>query len=306
MATSSTRAVPDSWTLHVEHLAGLALVAGCLLPLSKSSLLFGSSDLVWPWQLAGKARSVAMHAALATPAGGDNLILWVVLPLFAGLGSLAIARSPSRRTRGLASLACGAGMLGIFLLVLIPENAVLGLVFVPPTRAAGALMFTGIVAGAFLAAANHGTKTAANAGAPRVLVAAAAAFLIALSGGFLLGAGGVWAAWPLRLLYVLVLAYAGLAVGQLGRANDPVRLAAWSSFLVRAILVWSSVAVVLAQRIGGDDFVIFVVEAAGGPGQTVLAVLKGFLIFAGGGLLLAAGFAAVLEARRSPAVPRTR
>ena len=306
MATSSTRAVPDSWTAHVEHLAGLALVAGCLLPLAKSSLLFGSSELVWPWQLAGMARSAAMHAALASPAGADNLILWVVLPLFAALGSLGIARSSSRRTRGLAGIACGAGMLGILLLVLIPENAVLGLVFVPPTRGAGALMLAGLAAGAFLAAANHATKAAPNAGAPRALVATAAGVLIVLSVGFLLGAGGVWAAWPLRLLYLLVLAYAAVAVGQLGRADDPARLAAWSSFLVRVVLAWSPVAVVLAQRIGGDDFVVFVVEAAGGPGQTVLAALKGFLIFAGGGLLLAAGFATVLEARRSPAVPRTR
>lgn len=55
------------------------------VPPFKRSLVFDTSALVWPWQLAGLDLGPAERITIATHAGGDDLALWAVLPLVAGL-----------------------------------------------------------------------------------------------------------------------------------------------------------------------------------------------------------------------------
>jgi hypothetical protein len=305
VAVPSHAAELDAWSARVERLAGWLLVAGCVVPLLKRSLVFGSSRLVWPWQLMGFAVGVEEGAAMATEAGGDDLAAWALLPLAVGLIALALPRLRSIQTRGVAGAAAGAIMLALLLVVLAPENAVLGLAFTPPTRGAGVLMLIGIGACALLAAANHVAKTADADRVPRWLVGTASAVLVLLTSVFMLAAQDVWAVWSMRLVYVLVVFYGLLNLWRTLQPHDAVTpLTAWSSRLARAILVWSVLAVVLAQSGSDDGFVAYVVAAGGGPLHVAVGAAKGFLIFAGGGILLAAGLATALAAGTLAPVPR--
>jgi len=305
MATPTQAATLDAWSTHVERLAGGLLVAGCLVPLLKRSLLLGSSYLVWPWQLAGLGVGLEESAAMATAAGGENLAAWALLPLVGGLIALGLPRLRSIRARGVAGAATGASMLALLLLVLVRENAVLGLVFTPPTRGGGALMLLGIGACTLLAASNHAAKTAPPGGVPRWLVAAASLVVVALTSLFMLVAADAWAAWSMRLVYLLVIIYALLGLWRTIQPRDTPAVTAWASTLARAILGWTVIAVVLAQSGSSDGVVAYVIEAGGGPLHIAIGAAKGFLIFAGAGLLLAAGLATALEAGTLvPRLPR--
>ena len=296
MAAPTSAATLDAWSAQVARLAGWLLVAGCLVPLLKHSLLLGSSYLIWPWQLAGLGVGLEESAALATAAGGEDLVLWALLPLVGGLIALGLARLRSIRARGVAGAATGATLLVLLLLVLVPENAVLGLVFTPPTRGAGALMLFGVGACMLLAASNHTAKTAPPDDVPRWLVATASLVVIALAALFLLVAQDAWAAWSMRVVYLLVIVYALLALWRTIQPRDTSAVTPWASTLARAILAWAVIAVVLAQSGSNDGVVTYVIEAGGGPLQIAVGAAKGFLIFAGAGLLLAAGLATALAA----------
>jgi hypothetical protein len=299
MAIPTHGATPEAGSAHRERLAGWLLVAGCLVPLLKHSLLLDASYVVWPWQLAGLGVGLAESAALATAAGGENLAAWALLPLVGGLIALALPRVPSLRTRGLAAMTTGVALLVLLLLVLVRENAVLGLVVAPPTRGAGTIMLLGIGACALLAASNHTAKTTPPRDVSPALVIAASLIVAVLGLFFLLAASDVWAASSMRLLYVAVITYALLALWRTVRPRAAPVVTAWASTLARAILGWAVIAVVLAQSGSHDRLVVYVIEAGGGTVPVAIGAAKGFLIFAGAGLLLAAGITTALEAGAS-------
>jgi hypothetical protein len=296
MATPTPNATLEAWSDHIQRLSGGLLLAGYLVPLLKRSVLFDTSYLVWPWQLAGVAVGLEEQAATATAAGGENLAAWSLLPLIGGLIALALPHVRSIRNRSVAGAATGAAMLVLLLLVLVRENAVLGLVFTPPTRGGGALMLLGIGSCSVLAAANHTAKAAPPGAIPRWLVVAASLVVLALASLFLLAAVDAWAAWSLRALYLSLVAYALLGLWRTIQPQDTSVVTAWASALGRAILGWAAIAVVLAQSGSDDGFVTYVVQAGGGPLHVAIGAVKGFLIFVGAALLLAAGMTTTLEA----------
>jgi hypothetical protein len=287
-------APPDAWSMHYGRIAGALLLLGGLLPLLKRSVVFDTSLLVWPWQLAGFDQSPELLAAIATYAAGEHMAAWVAAPLVTGLIALAAPQLPSARSCGMTMALTGGAALALLLLFFFREDAVLGLAFTPPSFGAGLLMLVGLLGCTILSAENHAAKIALEPSVPRWLVGTCAAVVSVIAILFMAAAEGVWAAWPMVLLYLLVLAYGAMSLWRLVRRQPSESAAPRASALARFILLWSLAAVVTAQSSSSEGFVIFVVQAGGNAVHSAVGALKGFLIFFGSALLLATGLATLM------------
>ncbi len=287
----------DRWTRQGAYLFSTMLLAGFCVPLLKPSMLFGSSVIMWPWQIMGFGlHEPATVAAAATVSNGKS-ILWGLLPLVSGGITLINARQHNLTLRLVCMLATGAAMLVLLMVIYIREAEILGLIFVPPTAAGGFLMLIVIVAGALIASANHLGKTYENNTFIKLLSGIGGFFLAALLSIQLVAAGNAWRNWSMIMLYAAMIFFglSGIKASLKGVFSDS--HTSFMSFTLRAILVWAPVACLIAQKWSSDDFGTYVIGAGGGLPHIVSSVLKCFLIYYGSAFLMGMGLCALIELR---------
>lgn len=286
------------WTRRGAFIFSMMLIAGFFLPLFKYSLLFGSSVVVWPWQILGWGRETATIAATATVSEGKHLVLWGILPLIAGTAVLALRKIQSSRVLNMGMLFTGAVVLILMETVFIAEGEVLGLFIVPPTSAGGIMILVAVTAGALIAIANHLRKDFPEQLLPRVLSGSGAIVLGLCVTLALLGAGsGPWRGGAMILLYLGLMLYAVSGVVNAIQPSASDSLLNQTSFLARTILCYAPIACMLSQRFTSDPIVSYVIGSGGGLPNIFISIVKVFLIYYGSAFMTAMGFAGLLEHR---------
>lgn len=276
----------------MAFLSGLMLIAGFLMPLLKSSVLFNTTVVVWPWQVMGLGiENTTINAAMATLSNGKHMLIWGMLPLVAGGISIFLSRRSSPSHLSMAIAAIGATMLILLMIVLIDEAEILGLMFIPPTAAAGVMMLIVIVSGMCIAIANHLQKRVDTIPMMKGFTLVGGFLLMVGMGLQLLIADGGWNGWSMNLLYLGMILYGAMALtGAIRGHSTPSRLSA----LLRAILWWAPVACLIAHKWSSNDFVGYVVGGGGGLPHIFSSVVKCFLIYYGSAFLLAAGLCGLI------------
>lgn len=285
----------DLWTQQRIKSFAYLLIAGFVLPLFKHSMLFGSSVLVWPWNIMGLGIDEKKAVAMATVAFPEHMLAWGLLPL-----GVAIALLSGRLLMPLGSLTAALFLAGItsltlMLTVFYEEAEILGLMFTPPTAGAGIMILLVVVAGALVAGSNHLRKRFSAALPIRVLSGLGGGIMVALMGLQLFASSGGWAAWSMMLLYLLMIGYGVLGLLSAFRPEPEDALLQRISFVARVILWWAPVACLIAQNWLTDPYTDLVTSAGGGFLNIFVSVTKCFLIYYGFSFLMALGFTAYLE-----------
>ena len=282
----------DNRVRKMAFLSGVMLIAGFLMPLLKSSVLFNTTAVVWPWQIMGMGmENMTTNAAMATLSSGKHMLVWGLLPLIAGGISLFLSRRASLPHLSMAMVAIGAAMLILLMTVLIDEAEILGLMFVPPTTAAGVMMLIMIVSGMCIAIANYLQKRFDTMAMLKWFTLVGGFFLVVGMGLQLLIAEGGWKGWSMILLYMGMILYGAVALTGAIRGHSN---ASQLSTLLRVILWWAPVACLIAQRWSSNDFVGYVIGGGGGLPHIFSSVVKCFLIYYGSAFLMAAGLCGVI------------
>lgn len=289
-----TDATRGDWSRMWARRAAMLLIAGFLMPLYKGSVLAGQSYIVWPWQLAGFVDQPGIAMALGTYSEGAYPALWVLLPLATALLVLGLGRQGKSAAWSVTYMLSGLGSLLLLLIVFFKEAERLGLVFTPPSTGAGVITAVIITAGALIAAANHASRMRSDALKPARWAGAGGIVLLVLV-SLLFAGSGAWVAWPMLVLYGLMLVYALLAAARLfGSAPGGDSIDRLGK-LARVLAGLSVIAIIMAQSLDPAPFSIYVIQGGGSTVGTVIASIKGFLIYFGSALVIAVGMAGWLE-----------
>lgn len=292
--------VDGDWSRTWARRAAFLLMAGFLMPLYKSSMVAGQSYIVWPWQLAGFTDHPGIAMALGTASEGTNPVLWVLLPLATALLVLILGRAGKSGTAMATNVALGLGSLALLLIVFFKESQRFGLAFTPPSAGAGIIVTIAIAAGALIAAANHASRMAPDVLKPARWAGAGGVILLCLTSLFMFAGSGVWTAWPMRVLFGLMLVYALMAATRLFGIAPGVDSITWLGRLARLLVGLSLIAVIMAQSADPDPYSMYVIQGGGSTAGTIMAAAKSFMIYFGSALVLAVGIGAWLEKQSAP------
>ncbi len=283
------------WTQQGLKLFTYLLIGGFVLPLFKHSILFGSSVLVWPWNIMGFGMEAQEAAAMATVSLPEHMLAWGLLPLCVAIGLLSGRQFMSLPSLTATMFLAGIASLTLMLAVFYEEAEILGLMFTPPTVGAGIMILLAVVSGALVAGANHLRKRFPDAMPIRVLSAIGGGIIVALMGLQLFASSGGWAAWSMMMLYLLMICYGMLGLFSAFHPEPEDALLQRISLAARVILCWVPVACLIAQNWLTDSYTDFVVGGGGGFMNIFISVAKCFLLYYGLSFLMAIGFAAYLE-----------
>jgi len=284
-----------SWTQQGAKISAWLLLGGFSLPLLKHSVIFNSSALVWPWNILGFGVDAQGAAAMATFSIPGHLAAWGLLPAIVATVILAVRRAVSLRGLAAAMFLAGTVSLALMLVVLYKEAEILGLMFTPPTAGAGIMILLVAVGGAFVAGANHLRKRSCEAKPARALSGIGGGLIILLAALQLFASSGGWAAWSMKVLYLLLIGYGILGLLSASRPEPEDALLQRNSFVARAVLWWAPVACFVAQNWQTDPFTGFVTGGGGGAVNILISVAKCFLIYYSFAFLMALGLTAYLE-----------
>jgi hypothetical protein len=281
----------DGWTRRGLSFAASLLLIGSALPLLKHSVLLGSSVWIWPWTLMNPGSSAENAAATATWSTGQNYAAFLWFPIIAGCIAFFLATSRPLILRSAGSFLLGGGFLVVMLVRLTAENEIYGLSFAPPTAAGGILTTVVVLALAVVATANRLRKCAPGLKSLRIASGVAGVFLVLAFSLALLGGQGAWTGWSVRLVCASALGYGGLAVRVALARHPRAQLLSVSSLLIRAIAIASPMACLIAQLGVDDPFTNMVIAGGGGSANVFFSILRSWVIYSGGALLLAYGLA---------------
>ena len=287
----------ETWTSRAAFSQAVLLLAGFAFPLLKHSIMFGGSVLVWPWELFGVGPDAQHAAATATFSNGQHLGLWGLVPLLAGAAIMATALFAGHRARHLIMLVGGTAVLVLWQTLLFEEGEILGLFFIPPTAAGGAMTLVAVMAGAWAAVGNRLRKSFPAKGVPRLLLGAGGVLLGLSTILAFLASEGPYKGWPMMMLYLGLLVYALCGVRAAWQTEADTDLAALTSSLARGILIWAPLACALAQRFNKDPFMNFVIGGGGGIFNILFSITKAFLVYYGSAFAAATGLAGILAVR---------
>jgi len=295
--SSSSAKEQDEWSARFSLIFALLLLAGFAWPLLKRSILFGSDQLIWPWQLMGFGMDAAKAASMGTFSIPGNLGSWALVPFTAALLTLIIRSCLSGLRRSLGLLVVGAVSTTLLLTVFLKEAELYGLVMIPPTVAGGILVLLTVSSGALLAATNHVRK---GLPAGRLLRAlSGVGGVVVLLAGLLAVAGSDWKGWAVYPLYGLMLLVGGLGLVNALKAEPGEGELNLVSLSIRALLAWAPVAAVVTQRYSDNAFVQYVMSADSGTANLAMSAIKCFAIYYGCAFLMALGLAGLIGARLS-------
>jgi len=265
------------------------------LPLFKHSMLFGSSVLVWPWNIMGLGIDEQKAAAIATVSFPEHMLIWGLLPLGVAIALLSGRLFLSLRSLTATLFLTGAASLTLLLTVFYEEAEILGLMFTPPTAGAGIMILLVVIAGALVAGSNHLRKRFSAARPLRILSGIGGGIMIALMGLQLFASSGGWAAWSMMLLYVLMIGYGILGLLGAFRPDPEEALLQRTSFVARVVLWCAPLACLIAQNWLSDPYTDLVTAGGGGFINIFVSLAKCFLLYYGFSFLMALGFTAYLE-----------
>lgn len=286
----------DKWTKNGALLFSTMLFAGFLAPLLKSSMLLGSSAVVWPWQIIGLGAGETITVlAMATVSDGESMFLWGILPLISGCIIFVSAKRLKLTGRIFGMIVTGGAMLILLMVVFVKEAEILGLIFVPPTAAGGWAMIAIIVSGVSIATANHLGKIYKNFQIIRILSGIGGFFLALGMSIQLFAASGAWKGWSMILLYLGMIFFGVSGVMAALKGDFDESKTSFMSFALRAILLWAPFACLFAQKWSSDEYSAYVISAGGGLPHIFSSVLKCFLIYYSSAFLMAMGLCASIE-----------
>lgn len=282
----------DLWVQQRLKLFAYLLIGGFALPLLKHSIVFGSSVLVWPWNMMGLGIEAEKAAAMATVSLPEYMAVWTLLPLCVAIGLLSGRLFMSLRSLTALVFLAGIASLTLMLVAFYEEAEILGLMFTPPTAGAGIMILLTAVAGALVSGANHLRKRFSEAMPIRVLSAIGGGLIVAAMVLQLFASSGGWAAWSMIMLYLLMICYGVLGLLSGFRSEPEYAFLQRISFVARVVLWWAPIACLIAQNWLTDPYTDFVIGGGGGFINVFISVAKCFLLYYGFGLLMAMGFTA--------------
>ena len=297
--TGSSAEGGEDWSKRLSLVISLLLIAGFAWPLLKHSILFGSSQFIWPWQLMGFGMDAEKAAAMATISSGDSLLPWALVPLVTAILTMAARGKLSGKRRHLGFLIAGAVSTTLLFTVYFKEAELYGLILVPPTFGGGVMVLLTVFCGALVAATNHVRKTAPAGRFLRPLSALGGA--VVLLAALLAIFGSDWGGWAIYPLYCLMLFAGTLGVVNALKADPDESSLNLTSLAVRGVLAWVPVAAVVTQKHADSAFVQYVINAGGGTANLAMSALKCFAIYYGCASVMALGLAGVLAAWLAPA-----
>lgn len=283
------------WQQQGAKSIAIMLLIGFTLPLLKYSIMFGGSEIVWPWQIMGLGIDMQKAAAMATLSSADHMLLWGMLPFISGLTMLLCRKFLALQGLSMTMFAFGTLLLALLLIVFYQEAEILGLMFTPPTFEAGIMVSLVVIAGTAIASSNHIRKLYNDSKLLRWLSGIGGFLLAGAMILQLLIAEGGWSGWSMIILYLIMIAYGIFAIINAFQSIPENTALQRISFLARAALYWAPVACLIAQNWLNDPFVGYVIGGGGGFINIVFSVTKTFLIYYGAALMMAIGFTSYLE-----------
>jgi len=288
----------DDWSARHSFIFSMLLLTGFAWPLLKRSLVFGSDQFIWPWQLMGIGLDAEKAASMATISISGSLLPWALVPLCSAILTLAIRATFTASRRSLGFLIVGAVSTILLSTVYFRESELYGLIIVPPTSAGGVMVLLTVSCGGLISATNHIRKTLPGGRFLRSLsgVGGTVVLLATLMAIF----GSDWRGWGIYPLYCLMLLAGVLGIiNALKVAPDESSLNL-TSFAVRALLAWVPVAAVVTQSGSDSAFVQYVIGAGGGTANLAMSALKCFAIYYGCAFTMVLGLTGTLTALLQP------
>ena len=274
-------------------LAGIALLTGFLLPMPKTTLLFGmSSVIIWPWHLVGIGIKAPHAAAMATPFSQGAPVVWSLVLIISAVATLALGRTAKPAVRTWAWLLTGSLTLALVLIVFQNEGFILGSIFWPPTMGAGTVWMLGLLAAGVLASINHIRKLHDVSGRLRLLQGISGGLLLIIAAFMLVAGHGAWGTWPIVIAELLVISYAAMGIYCAWRPEPS--LEGFLSLLARISLVALPVAGTIAQAYVSHDLSDMII-APGGAWSAAFGHIKAALILGGAATVFCAGFLGLLQ-----------
>jgi hypothetical protein len=158
-----------SWTDRNALYSAFFLLGGFLFPILKSSMLFQTAVFIWPWNTIGLGNNEVTRAAMATYSTGQNMVLWTLLPLMAGIITLTTRSFRNSSVRFIGMFGTGVAILLFLTTALIKEAEILGIIFLPTTIAAGVMILLAVASAALIATANRIRKWFDTRKFPRII-----------------------------------------------------------------------------------------------------------------------------------------
>ena len=274
--------------------ASMAILAGFLLPVPKSSVLFGKTAILWPWNMLGLGLDKAHVAAMANPQSEGAPLYLSLLLIALGVSALAFGQLPKAKIRFWAWHLTGALTLLILLVVFRADGFVLGSIFWPPSIEAGIIWMAALVGAGLLASINHVRKLYDVTLGLRLLQGTGAVLLLVLTSSMLLERPGPWGAWPIIIAELLLISYA--AAGVYAAIKKEPTIANFLSLFARGLIILLPLAGAIAQAFVSHD-PSDVVIAPGGAALAIFSHIKAALLLFGGTAMFASGLSGLLLLR---------
>lgn len=277
------------WTDRSALYCAFFLLGGFLFPLLKPSILFQTTVFIWPWNTMGMGNNEVSRAAMATYSMGQNMVLWTLLPLMAGIITLIIRRFRKSPVRFIGLFGAGSVTFLLLIIALIRESEIFGIMFLPPTIAAGVMISLAVASAALIATANRTRKWFDTSKFLRIISGTGGTLLALFVIMPVLASSGEWRSWPMILLYFSIFFYAvmGIISASQGTANrlflDKI------SFVSRISLIWLPFAALIAQASSNNPVVAYVIGSGGGAIHIFVSIVKAVLIYYGCVFLMTTG-----------------
>jgi len=294
----------DAWSERLSLVFAMLLMAGFAWPLLKRSMLFGSDQLIWFWQLMGMGLDAEKAASMGTISSGDALLPWALIPLGTALLTLAIRSTFSGGRRSLGFLIVGAVSTALLFAVYYKEAELYGLMIIPPTMAGGILVLLTVFCGGFIPATNHIRKTVPAGRLLRTLSGVGG--MVVLLATLLAVFGSGWGGWGIYPLYGLMVLAGVLGVRHALNAEPDEGSLNLVTIVVRALLAWVPIAAIVTQSQSDSPFVQYAMSAGGGTANLAMSVLKSFAIYYGCAFIMVLGLTGMLAALMPPPADKGR
>jgi hypothetical protein len=107
--------------------------------------------------------------------------------------------------------------------------------------------------------------------------------------GFIIGSEGPWASWAMIAFYLAAAGQACIGIYQACKGEISAESSDAMSRLATGLLVWGTIAILIAQQTTDDPFYGWVIQGGGGFIHTLAGLLKGFALYYGIALTTMAG-----------------
>ncbi|MFC1884127.1 hypothetical protein ACFL2O_05095 [Thermodesulfobacteriota bacterium] len=283
----------DEWSADLLKIFSLMLILGFLLPMIKYSEIYKSTIIIWPWQLMGFVFGEDVRAAIKELSGGRSMVVWNLMPLFAGTAVLILKRYLSLIHRSIVMLIIGTFTFAMLVTIFIVESKILDVIFLPGSFSGGIMYIIFMLSAGMVAAANHLRKRFKSDGILRVISGVGGFFLFVVSLMLLITSIGSWKALPMIILYVALLFYGALGIYSASQNIPDVSLLSLMSKTSRGVIFWAFLAALLAQTFFPDPILSQSISG-GGLIHSFTSITKTAFIYLGSAFMAITGATALI------------